>query len=75
MGEKKHLKCENCKKDIASTHCFITGEEGYEILPHFKLAITSPVNERTWIFCDFDCLVAWFKKQFVPGFEHETPSE
>jgi hypothetical protein len=62
--------CSGCGKDIAHPHRFITGKEGYEFIPHFKLTITSSSSRGTWIFCNMKCLIAWFKESFAPQFEY-----
>jgi hypothetical protein len=53
-------------RTIATPHRFITGSEGHEVLPHFELTISSSRCKKTWIFCNFDCLIAWFKEQYIP---------
>jgi hypothetical protein len=59
-------QCNYCGKTLATPHRFITGEKGYEGLPHLKMTITYRGLKRKWIFCDFDCLDACLKKTIQP---------
>jgi hypothetical protein len=71
-------QCDNCGEYMSSPERFIWGGELYDLYAHVELTITSESDKRTYIFCNYDCLITWFKEQFVPKFEcknHEDANE